>query len=184
MHGSPRSQLTRITTSLKLIVLPTSQSAYDNMVPKSIDILMLVSYKTPNDALALDNVDVSTYCAGQPPCQSVKSSFVASQHSLASFRCQTIIKFSRAFGALSEMIQGSTLWCWMHCTWIPRKLVIPSRFISWKTHFLILAGRAFTLWRHNARVNSHQRWKQTRFRVCFHLWCELTNTMSVISHPP
>ena len=23
-------------------------------------------------------------------------------------------------------------------------------------------------------VNSHQRWKQTRFRVCFHLWCELT----------
>ena len=33
------------------------------------------------------------------------------------------------------------------------------------------------LWHHNARVNSHQRWKQTRFRVCFHLWCELTNTM-------
>ena len=23
-------------------------------------------------------------------------------------------------------------------------------------------------------VNSHQRWKQTRFHVCFHLWCELT----------
>ena len=23
-------------------------------------------------------------------------------------------------------------------------------------------------------VNSHQRWKQTRNRVCFHLWCELT----------
>ena len=35
------------------------------------------------------------------------------------------------------------------------------------------------LWHHNARVNSHQRWKQTRFRVCFHLWCELTNTMNV-----
>ena len=30
------------------------------------------------------------------------------------------------------------------------------------------------LWHHSARVNSHQRWKQTRFRVCFHLWCELT----------
>ena len=28
-------------------------------------------------------------------------------------------------------------------------------------------------------VNSHQRWKQTRFRVCFHLWCELTSTMNV-----
>ena len=35
------------------------------------------------------------------------------------------------------------------------------------------------LWHHYARVNSHQRWKQTRFRVCFHLWCELTSTMSV-----
>ena len=23
-------------------------------------------------------------------------------------------------------------------------------------------------------VNSHQRWKQTRNRFCFHLWCELT----------
>ena len=28
-------------------------------------------------------------------------------------------------------------------------------------------------------VNSHQRWKQTRNRVCFHLWCELTTTMNV-----
>ena len=36
------------------------------------------------------------------------------------------------------------------------------------------------LWSHNARVNSHQRWKQTRNRVCFHLWCELTSTMSAM----
>ena len=35
------------------------------------------------------------------------------------------------------------------------------------------------LWHHNARVNSHQRWKQTRFRVCFHLWCKLTSTTNV-----
>ena len=34
------------------------------------------------------------------------------------------------------------------------------------------------LWHLNARVNSHQRWKQTRFRVCFHLWCELTSTIN------
>ena len=34
------------------------------------------------------------------------------------------------------------------------------------------------LWHHYARVNSHQRWKQTRFRICFHLWCELTSTMN------
>ena len=32
---------------------------------------------------------------------------------------------------------------------------------------------------HNARVNSHQRWKQMRFRVCFLLWCESTSTMKV-----
>ena len=30
-----------------------------------------------------------------------------------------------------------------------------------------------------ARVNSHQRWKQMRFRICFHLWCELTSTINV-----
>ena len=35
------------------------------------------------------------------------------------------------------------------------------------------------LWHHNARVNSHQRLKQMPFRVCFHLWCELTITMNV-----
>ena len=32
---------------------------------------------------------------------------------------------------------------------------------------------------HKTTVNSHQRWKQTRFRVCFHLWCELTSTIDV-----
>ena len=36
------------------------------------------------------------------------------------------------------------------------------------------------MWHHNARVNSHQRWKQMRNRVCFHLWCELTSTMNVM----
>ena len=36
------------------------------------------------------------------------------------------------------------------------------------------------VWHNNARVNSHQRWKQTWFRVCFHLWCELTSTMNVM----
>ena len=34
------------------------------------------------------------------------------------------------------------------------------------------------LWHQNTRVNSHQRWKQTRFRVCFHFWCELTSTIT------
>ena len=53
------------------------------------------------------------------------------------------------------------------------KLVIPLHFISWKKRLQTM------LWHHNARVNSHQRWKQTRFRVWFHLWCELTSTMNV-----
>ena len=35
------------------------------------------------------------------------------------------------------------------------------------------------LWHLYAKVNSHQRWKQTRFRVCFHLWCELTSKINV-----
>ena len=35
------------------------------------------------------------------------------------------------------------------------------------------------LWHHNTKVNSHQRWKQTRFRICFHLWCEVTSTINV-----
>ena len=32
-------------------------------------------------------------------------------------------------------------------------------------------------------VNWQQRWKQTRFRVCFHLWCQLTSTIWVQSVP-
>ena len=46
-------------------------------------------------------------------------------------------------------------------------------FNSWKKRLQTM------LWRHNTRVNSHQRWKHTRFRVGFHLWCELTSTMNV-----
>ena len=58
------------------------------------------------------------------------------------------------------------------CTWIPWKLSFG--YISFHEKRL-----QTMLWDHNARVNSHQRWKQTRFRVCFHLWCELTSTMNV-----
>ena len=42
---------------------------------------------------------------------------------------------------------------------VSRKWILPN---------MIRAGTA------NASVNSHQRWKQTRNRVCFHPWCELT----------
>ena len=60
---------------------------------------------------------------------------------------------------------------------------LPFSRIPWKSSFryiLFHEKRLQTmLWHHNARVNSHQRWKQTRFRVCCHLWCELTSTMNV-----
>ena len=52
-------------------------------------------------------------------------------------------------------------------TWIPWNLSF--RYILFHEKRL-----QTMLWHHNAWVNSHQRWKQTRFRVCFHLWCELT----------
>ena len=52
----------------------------------------------------------------------------------------------------------------------------PQKALSGK---LKLATKITMLWHHNARVNSQQRWKQKRFRICFHLWCELTNTMNV-----
>ena len=33
------------------------------------------------------------------------------------------------------------------CSWIPCKLVIPSRFVSWKTHFLMSVGSAsYQIW--------------------------------------
>ena len=63
-----------------------------------------------------------------------------------------------------------------------RTIDIP--WIPWNLSFryiLFHEKRLWTmLWERNARVNSHQRWKQTRFRVCFHLWCELTSTMNVM----
>ena len=60
----------------------------------------------------------------------------------------------------------------MSWAWIPWNLSF--RYISLHEKRLQMM-----LWHHNARVNSHQRWKQTRFRICFHLWCELTSTMNV-----
>ena len=48
--------------------------------------------------------------------------------------------------------------------------------------FYVMKKRLQTLlWHLNVRVNSDQRWKQMRFRICFHLWCELTSTMSAIA---
>ena len=48
----------------------------------------------------------------------------------------------------------------------------------WLTGNYIIAEHEFHETCHSVTfivvVNSHQRWKQTRNRVCFHLWCELT----------
>ena len=61
---------------------------------------------------------------------------------------------------------------YFHLSWIPWNLSF--RYILFHEKRLQMM-----LWHHNTRVNSHPRWKQTRFRVCFHLWCELTSTMNV-----
>ena len=65
----------------------------------------------------------------------------------------------------------------------PRPFVLAAREFHETCHFsciLFHEKRLQTmLWHHNAGVNGHQRWKQTRLRICFHLWCELTSTMNV-----
>ena len=68
---------------------------------------------------------------------------------------------------LPSVVESSLL-----IAWIPWKLSF---------HYILFHEKILLtmLWHHNVRVNSHQRWKQTRFRVCFHLWCELTITMNV-----
>ena len=58
-----------------------------------------------------------------------------------------------------------------HISWIPWNLSF--RYMLFHENWL-----QTMLWHQNAGVNSHQRWKQTRFCVCFHLWRELTSTMN------
>ena len=82
-------------------------------------------------------------------------------------------------------------WSWgvvQFASWgmfIPKQLSLSHEFHEnhHSVTFYFIKNRLQTmLWHHNARVNSHQRWKQTRFRVCFHLWCELTSTMNVTEY--
>ena len=66
------------------------------------------------------------------------------------------------------------------CTWRLPSTQHEFNEICHSVTFYFMKKRLQTmLWHHNARVNSHQRWKQMRFRVCFHLWCELTSTINV-----
>ena len=73
--------------------------------------------------------------------------------------------------------------CWLGC--FSKIFIILTSFLAWIPwnlsfrYILFHEKRLQTmLWHHDTGVNSHQRWKQTRFRVCFHLWCELTITMN------
>ena len=69
-------------------------------VPKSREILMFVCLqKDAKDWCEATKLD-RTHCAGLRPAQWVRSSFVASHQSLASFWRQTNIEISRDFGAL------------------------------------------------------------------------------------
>ena len=67
------------------------------------------------------------------------------------------------------------IWHILWDAWIPQKLVTPSSFISWKTHFVMLAGNGLhhsLYW--SIHTKDESKSDQTRNRVCFHLWCELT----------
>ena len=124
----------------------------------------------------------------KPVIQTLQSFLVNWPLHYLQYKLENILRTSRKRTLLSEGLQSVKM--------RSMKLVILIHFISLKkTHFLVLAGSTFyQIWlgrvtekrcqtmlgSHNARVNSHQRWKQTRNRVCFHLWCELTITISAI----
>ena len=84
---------------------------------------------------------------------------------------------SNCFGRVISIWSASKEGC-MIFTLSRHQLLFTYPWIPWNLSFryiLFHEKRLQTmLWHHNVRVNSHQRWKQTRFRVCFHLWCELT----------
>ena len=81
---------------------------------------------------------------------------------------------SSKFGPDSLMNDKQTVWNIqkVHISWIPWNLSF---------HYILFHEKRLQMmvWHLNARVNAHQRWKQMRFRICFHLWCELTITMNV-----
>ena len=72
---------------------------------------------------------------------------------------------------LSSNISGCL---WSSPIWSRKiRMVVPVRMrllINWQHEFHETCHSATFI----VLVNSHQRWKQTRVRVCFHLWCELT----------
>ena len=81
---------------------------------------------------------------------------------------------------LSLMISGDLRWSGDLVDIIPVCLCMNSVQTCHSVTFYFMKKRLQTmLWHGNTKVNSHQRWKQTRFRVCFYLWCELTSTMNV-----
>ena len=61
------------------------------------------------------------------------------------------------------------------CSFEPSTCRLWGIYVSWDFDVCLSPKRCQAmLWCVNTRVNSYQRWKQTRNRVCFHLWCELT----------
>ena len=89
--------------------------------------------------------------------------FVTSKHQNLSISWSPLCSSSSPLeGWFPEILFTRFLFCvfyWLKVNMNSMKLVIPLHWLYW--------------------VNSNQRWKQTRFSVCFHPWCELTSTMNV-----
>ena len=96
---------------------------------------------------------------------------------------------ANAARCIGKVCTNLVMFLWRFCawkcnvgTWIYNDLCIV--WIPWNLSFRYISFHEkrlqLMLLHHNARVNSHQRWKQMGFRICFHLWCELTITVNVM----
>ena len=96
------------------------------------------------------------------------------------WRCGVTASFGVFFHErkCNGMKMSNSVFCKNSFSNTSRKCILPNTWIPWNLSFcyiLVHEKRLQTmLWQHNPRVNSHQRWKQMRFSVCFHLWCEFT----------
>ena len=112
------------------------------------------------------------HCATNTP-DNFQAGFHVDMHSISALPCST----PGGQLTLSNYIEMVSTTCTDVIT-LMVPVYVRSAWIPWNLSFRNISfheKRLQTmLWHYNTRVNSHQRWKQTRFRVCFHLWCELT----------
>ena len=79
---------------------------------------------------------------------------------------QTIFQERRSFIFMPQLMLVNLLCYWFYSTQCRAEITVR----KWHREFHETCQSVTFI----VLVNSHQRWKQTRNRVCFHLWCELT----------